>query len=78
MSLACPSTVQCTALNEANQKLTFDPVSAVPGPAVIVGRNLGFDTWLSYPSASECVAVGGRELTFNPNSPTHLPGSGGT
>lgn len=76
--VACPSTTQCTAVDEWGQAITFNP-SAPGSPKPVTldswgdGANGGFQG-ISCPSTAQCTAVGGGPdggdaVTFNPASP---------
>ncbi len=66
-ALACPSTTQCTAVDNGGFGVTFDPATnqAASPVELRAGGNLGA---IACPSPSECVAVGsdGTALTFDP------------
>jgi hypothetical protein len=82
LSIACPSTAQCTAVGDLvpqvkywkTQVVTFDPTSASPPTPVETAIPL---TSVACPSTSECTAVGGRSFLgggeevarFDANSP---------
>lgn len=74
-SVACPSTTQCTAVDDWGQERTYNPAaphashSATVDPfAADTGQQLD---GIACPSTTGCVAVDGgvREVTFNPLSP---------
>lgn len=68
--VACPSTVQCTAVDARGQELTFDPASpGTPKPTTIDG--ISYLTAVACPSTSQCTAVDdfGYQVTFDPSSP---------
>jgi hypothetical protein len=78
VSPSCPTTTQCTAIDNSNGIVTFDPTSsATPDPSTTpeaVGT-------ISCPSASLCVAAGASILVFDPAAPaaavrTTAPGNG--
>jgi hypothetical protein len=75
--LACPSTNQCTAIDEGleestletSHELTFDPSSPGAAQAIAVGSTDYAD--IACPSQTQCTALGasGSVVTFNPTSP---------
>jgi hypothetical protein len=69
-ALACPSTVQCTAVDTQGQEDTFDPQQpAAPAPTTIDwGNDL---SGVACPSISQCTAVDnhGGQFTFDPAAP---------
>ena len=72
--MACPSTTQCTALDDVGNEVTFDPAS--PGTATPVTVDSGGTlSGVACPSSTQCTAVNGSvnnvtatEITFNPSS----------
>src|SRR6185436_12434950 len=69
---ACPSVDQCTALDDRNGVVTFDPASpGTPARHVINDSTSTVLYDLTCLSTDECVAVGyaGVEVTFDPASP---------
>ena len=73
--VACPSTSQCTAVDDAGEQVTFDPASpGTPTPTTIDQPDLdgyGDLIGVACPSTSQCTAVDefGNEVTFDPASP---------
>jgi hypothetical protein len=67
-SIACPSTSQCTAVDNDGREITFNP-SAPGGRTSITVDTRGLSE-VECPSTSQCTAFGeGREITFNPSAP---------
>jgi hypothetical protein len=68
--IACPSSTQCTAVDNFGREITFNPTSSTaPLPVTIDdGNSLGA---VACPTTSQCTAVDsdGFELTFDPASP---------
>lgn len=65
--MACPSTSQCTAVDNSGRQVTFDPTSpGTPRPTTIESGNQ-LDS-VACPSTSQCAAVdrAGNEVTFDP------------
>jgi len=69
--VVCPSTSQCTAVDEAGREVTFDPRSPGTPTPVVVYSGVGGLAAVACPSVSQCTAVAlfGREVTFDPHSP---------
>jgi len=70
LAVACPSTSQCTAVDNQGQQATFDPTaSAEPTPTTIDGGNAL--QGLACTTTSQCIALDneGGEITFNPTAP---------
>ena len=72
--VACPSSSQCTAVDNFGREVTFNPTSpGAPTPIEIAPPVNGATgvPGVACPSISQCtaVAVFGREVTFNPTSP---------
>ncbi|HLH66453.1 MAG TPA: hypothetical protein VKV27_12180 [Solirubrobacteraceae bacterium] len=68
--VACPSQSQCTAIDQGEREVTFNPASpGTPAPALI--DNAGYLNGLACPSVSQCTVVdtAAREVTFNPTDP---------
>lgn len=78
-AVACPSSTQCTAVDDAGLEVTFNPTApGAPGalvPILIdpagVGSPLQSLAGVGCPSTGQCTAVdaGGREVTFDPAAP---------
>jgi hypothetical protein len=73
LAVACPSTIQCTAVENQGQQVTFDPVA--PGDAGLTPTTIDPGNallGLACPSASQCTAVEneGHQITFDPAAPT--------
>jgi hypothetical protein len=66
-ALACPSTVQCTAVDTQGQEDTFDPQQPAPAEAATVDWGSAL-SGIACPSISQCTAVDnhGYEFTFDP------------
>ncbi|HKS78020.1 MAG TPA: hypothetical protein VJQ07_04040, partial [Gaiellaceae bacterium] len=71
-AVACPSAIQCTAVDSTGQEVTFDPASPGTPVAVTIDSGGSFNS-VSCPATSQCTAVdsAGEEVTFNPVSPGH-------
>ena len=71
LGVACPSSSQCTAVDNDGAEVTFNPGS--PGSPVLVAIDGGDPTLnaIACPSSTQCTAVDsfGNEVTFNPQSP---------
>src|SRR5207248_7524728 len=69
-AVACPSTSQCTAVDDTGQVLTFNPGSPGNPVSITVNGAQGLNA-IACPSTSQCTAVGGGgvAVTFNPASP---------
>ena len=70
--VACPSSTQCTAVDEFGGEVTFDPTSSTPNSTVhTVDSGQGL-TGVACPSSTQCTAVDefGGEVTFDPTSST--------
>ncbi len=67
-SIACPSRLECTAVDDRGREVTFDPASRRT-PAVGRIDTAGL-TSIACPSRVQCTAVddSGREVTFDPAS----------
>lgn len=72
--VACPSAMQCTAVDGTGGELTFNPAS--PGTPTPVTLDSGTQLLsVACASVTQCTTVGysgpgaGREITFNPQSP---------
>jgi hypothetical protein len=68
--VACPSSKQCTVVQDIGKEATFNPSSpGTPTPVTIDLGNGVFD--VACPSTTQCTAVDGhgQEVTFNPISP---------
>ena len=73
MSVACPSTTQCTAVDNQGQQVTFDPSSpGDPTPTSIDPGNSPES--LACPSTTQCTAVDneGQLVRFDPTAPDDL------
>jgi hypothetical protein len=75
-AVSCPSTGQCTAVDDNSQEVTFAPSSA-PGPiaARVSSVTEGEDVLaVSCPSTSQCTSVdtGDEASTFDPEAPGSL------
>jgi hypothetical protein len=72
IDLACPSNVQCTALDQDGGEVTFDPQTppATAASAAWVGTTLA--EWIACGSTTQCTVIApkGKESTFNPTTPT--------
>jgi hypothetical protein len=70
MSVTCPSTAQCTAVDESGRAVTFNPASpGSPTPTTIdSGGNLES---VACSSTAQCTAVdeSGQMVTFDPTAP---------
>ena len=65
-SVACPTSTQCTAVDDAARVLTFDPSSSgTPTSQLVSGEKL---TGIACPTATDCVAVdaAGEAIEGNP------------
>ena len=69
-AVACPSSTQCTAIDNNGQQVTFDPTSpGTPTPTAIdTGHSLAA---VACPSSTQCTAVDvtGQQVTFDPANP---------
>jgi hypothetical protein len=67
-AIACPSRVQCTAVDEKGREVTFEPTSR-RSPSMRKIDTAG-PTSVACPSLVQCTAVDdrGREVTFAPAS----------
>jgi hypothetical protein len=73
-AVTCPSTSQCTVVDNQGQAVTFDPVE----PGRLSATTVDLDDALAgvaCPSQSQCAAVDneGKEVTFDPLAPTAGP-----
>lgn len=68
--VACPSTLQCTAVDGGGHQATFNPAGPDALTPITVDAGHG-SLGVACPSATQCTAVGvsGRQVTFNPTSP---------
>jgi len=68
--VACPSTSQCTAVDDLGQEVTFDPVAPGSPSSVTIDSGASIAA-VTCPSATECTAVDnlGQEVTFSPAAP---------
>jgi len=69
-AVACPSTTQCTLVDNEGQEVTFDPAAPASATSYV------FDSGQTYsaivcPTTTECVTVSnnGREVEFDPTAP---------
>jgi hypothetical protein len=70
-AVECPSTSQCTVIDQVDHEVTFNPSSpGSPSRATIDGTSSP-PVSLACPSMSQCTAIdaAGNEVTFDPNSP---------
>jgi hypothetical protein len=67
--VACPSTSQCTAVDNSGAIVTFDPLA--PGTPAFIKIFGGTLTGIACPSARQCTAVdnSGGQTTFDPTAP---------
>jgi alpha-tubulin suppressor-like RCC1 family protein len=74
-SVACPSSSQCTAVDQFGREVTFNPISPGTPTSTTIDSGYpnefhGFNS-VACPSSTQCTAVDdiGQEVTFNPTSP---------
>jgi hypothetical protein len=69
LAVACPSSHQCSAVDDRGAEVTFDPLSAGRPAAHLIDRVPAGA--LTCPTIAQCTAVDGAgdEVTFNPQSP---------
>jgi hypothetical protein len=75
LALACPSATQCTAVDDDQYEVTFNPQAASTGSYALLGTPAGTSiTGVACPSVTQCTAVDGtgEAATFNPQSPGRI------
>jgi hypothetical protein len=70
IGVACPSAIQCTAVDRVGNEVTFNPTALLPVLPFTIDAG-GILNAVACPSVSQCTAVGhsGIEVTFNPTAP---------
>ncbi|HEV3321387.1 MAG TPA: hypothetical protein VG147_04250 [Solirubrobacteraceae bacterium] len=72
VSVACPSSTQCTAVGYNGHEVTFNPASPSTASTMTVGSYQYSYKSVACPSITQCTAIDSytrRAVTFNPTSP---------
>lgn len=71
-AVACPSSTQCTAMDNFGDEATFDPANSGPAAATSVDGNADVIYAIACPSVTQCTAVDdlGEAATFDPRAPS--------
>jgi len=72
LDLACPSDVQCTALDKDGGEVTFNPQMPPTAAPTAVGFGTSLVVAIACGSTTQCtvIAPNGKEFTFDPATPT--------
>jgi hypothetical protein len=72
LAVACPAATQCTAVDDDQYAVTFNPQAPATGRYAVLGTPAGVSlTGIACPSSVQCSVVDGtgQQVTFNPQNP---------